>query len=87
MALLVIKAGSIISLLSGITSGLLLILSSLITLQGQIWALTLSAAIVAILVIVFAFRLVKTRKFIPARMITILGLIVVLLIFNQFLTS
>lgn len=81
------KAGSKISLFSGVISGLLLIISGLVVLQGKTWGLTLGATVVGILVIVFAFRLVKTRKIMPAGLMTVLGLLVLLLMLNQFLTS
>ena len=81
------KAGSKISLLSGVISGFLLIFSGLFALQVKTWGLTLGAAVAGLLVIVFAFRLVKTRKFMPAGLMAVLGLLVLLLILNQLLTS
>ena len=81
------KAGSNISLFSGVISGFLLIISGLVVLQGKTWGLTLGAAITCVLVIVFAFRLVKTRKIMPAGLMTVLGLLVLLLMLNQLLMS
>ena len=78
------KAGSKISLISGIISGLLLLLSSFVTLQGQKWGLILGLGVAGILVIVFAVRLVKTRKFMPAGLMSILGLVVIFSILKNF---
>jgi uncharacterized membrane protein (UPF0136 family) len=69
------NAGSKMSLISGTITGLLLILSSIILFQGQAWGFTLGLAITGLLVIVFAIRLVKTRKFMPAGLMSIFGLV------------
>jgi uncharacterized membrane protein (UPF0136 family) len=82
-----IQANSQVSLLSGITSGLLLIFAAYLQLQGQTWALILAAFVTAVLVVVFAFRLAKTRKFIPAGLMTILGMSALVVMVNQLVTS
>lgn len=68
-----IQAQSNVSLISGSISGLLLILGGVMQLQGQGWGLILATVVTAVLVIVFAIRLAKTRKFMPAGLMTILG--------------
>jgi uncharacterized membrane protein (UPF0136 family) len=67
-------AGSKVSLISGTISGLLLLVAAYLASQGQTWALTLAAIITSILVIVFAIRFAKTRKFMPAGLMIILGI-------------
>lgn len=69
------KAGSKVSIIAGSISGLLLILSGVLQLQGQTWGLVLAAAIAALLVIVFTIRLSKTRQLMPAGLMTLLGVI------------
>ena len=44
-------------------------------LQGQGSGLILATVITAVLVIVFAIRLTKTRKFMPAGLMSLLGLV------------
>lgn len=79
-----ITAGSNISLFSGSISGLILIFSAFVQLQSQSWGLALAAIVTAILIVVFAFRLAKTRKFMPAGLMTVLGMLTLALIVNQF---
>jgi uncharacterized membrane protein (UPF0136 family) len=78
-----IQANSQVSLFSGGISGLLLILTAYLQLQGQILGLFLAVLITAILVVFFAFRLAKTRKFMPAGLMTILGMLALALMVNQ----
>ncbi|HYX13889.1 MAG TPA: TMEM14 family protein [Nostoc sp.] len=70
-----IQARSKVSLLSGSISGLLLVLAAYFQLQGQSWGLILAVIVTAVLVVVFAVRLAKTRKFMPAGLMTILGML------------
>jgi uncharacterized membrane protein (UPF0136 family) len=63
------------SLVSGTISGVLLITSGLIQLQGLSWGATLSLALTGLLVVVFSLRLAKTRKFIPAGLMLLAGLV------------
>ncbi|TBR58068.1 hypothetical protein B4U84_19150 [Westiellopsis prolifica IICB1] len=79
-----VTAGSNVSLFSGSISGLVLIFSVFIQIQGQNWGLTLAAIVTAILIVVFAFRLAKIRKFMPAGLMTILGMLTLALIVHQF---
>ena len=70
-----IQARSKVSLLSGSISGLLLVLAAYFQLQGQSWGPILAVIVTAVLVVVFAVRLAKTRKFMPAGLMTILGML------------
>lgn len=78
-----IQARSRVSLLSGSISGLLLILAAYVQLQGQSWGSILAVIVTAVLVVVFAFRLAKTRKFMPAGLMTILGVLALAAMVNQ----
>ncbi|BDI17076.1 hypothetical protein ANSO36C_28780 [Nostoc cf. commune SO-36] len=78
-----VQATSIVSLLSGSISGLLLLLAAFFQLQGQTWGSTLAVLVTAALVVFFAFRLAKTRKFMPAGLMTILGVLALAVMVNQ----
>ena len=78
-----IQATSKVSLLSGSISGLLLILAAYFQLQGQTWGSILAVIVTAVLVVVFAVRLAKTRKFMPAGLMTILGMLALVVMVNQ----
>ncbi|MCM0589508.1 MAG: TMEM14 family protein [Gloeotrichia echinulata CP02] len=82
-----IQAGSKVSLLSGAISGLLLILAAFIQLQGQNWGLIVAAFVTASLVVFFALRLAKTRKFMPAGLMTILGMLALTVMINQLISG
>ncbi|WP_016950291.1 TMEM14 family protein [Anabaena sp. PCC 7108] len=82
-----IQAKSKVSLLSGSMSGLLLIFSAYCQLQGQTWGLTVAAFITGILIFFFALRLAKTRKFMPAGLMIILGMLTLAVIINQIFVS
>lgn len=81
------KANSTVSLISGGISGLLLVFAAFVQLQGQTWGLILAAVITAILVVFFAFRLAKTRKFMPAGLMVILGVVALATMINQLAAS
>ncbi|MDZ8227374.1 TMEM14 family protein [Nostoc sp. ChiVER01] len=70
-----IQARSKVSLVSGSISGLLLVLAAYFQLQGQSWGSILAVIVTGVLVVVFAVRLAKTRKFMPAGLMTILGMV------------
>jgi uncharacterized membrane protein (UPF0136 family) len=78
-----VKSQSKASIISGSISGLLLILGGVASLQGQVWGLILTAAIAALLIIVFAIRWLKTRKLMPAGVMVLLGAIALALILYQ----
>ena len=82
-----VQAQSKTSLISGSISGLLLIFAGVMQLQGQAWGLILATVITAVLLIVFAVRLSKTRKFMPAGLMAILGLAALMVMVNQLLAS
>lgn len=78
-----IQARSRVSLLSGSISGLLLILAAYVQLQGQTWGSILGVLVTSVLVVVFAVRVAKTRKFMPAGLMTILGVLALAVMVNQ----
>lgn len=78
-----IQAQSKASLISGIISGLLLIFGGVMQLQGQNWGLILASVVTAILVVVFVTRLAKTRKFMPAGLMTVLGVAALVVMLKQ----
>jgi uncharacterized membrane protein (UPF0136 family) len=78
-----VKAKSKASLISGSISGLLVILGGVMQLQGQAWGLIIAAIVTAVLVIVFAMRLAKTRKFMPAGLMSVLGVVALGVMLNQ----
>ncbi len=69
------SAGSKVSLISGTISGLLLLIAAYLQLQAQSWGLTLAIIVTSILIVVFTVRLAKTRKFMPAGLMVILGIV------------
>ncbi|MGJ3246241.1 MAG: TMEM14 family protein [Elainellaceae cyanobacterium] len=77
------KAKSLPSLISGVISGALLILGGTIAGLGANWGMALSMVVTAILVIVFVVRLTKTRKFMPAGLMVIVGVAVFILMWNS----
>ncbi|NWF58365.1 MAG: hypothetical protein HXY43_03365 [Fischerella sp.] len=81
-----VTAGSNVSLFSGSISGLLLIFAAFVQIQGETWGLILAAVVTAVLLVVFAFRLAKTRKFMPAGLMTVLGMLTLAVIVNQLTT-
>ena len=78
-----VQAQSKASLISGSISGVLLIIAGVMQLQGQPWGLVLATVVTLVLVIVFAIRLVKTRKFMPAGLMSVLGLAVLAIMLKQ----
>ncbi|MEB3209872.1 MAG: TMEM14 family protein [Leptolyngbyaceae bacterium] len=76
------KAKSTPSLISGVISGALLIIAGIVSSMGMSWGIPLAIAITGILVIVFIYRLVKTRKFIPAGLMTIAGIAALIVMFK-----
>ncbi len=78
-----VQAQSKASLISGSISGILLIIAGVMQLQGQAWGLVLATVVTLVLVIVFAIRLVKTRKFMPAGLMSVLGLAALAIMLKQ----
>jgi uncharacterized membrane protein (UPF0136 family) len=76
------QARSKVSLISGTISGALLILGGVLALAGMGWGLGLAAIVSAVLIVVFAIRLSKTRKFMPAGLMIIAGVVTLIVIFQ-----
>ncbi|GAB4382009.1 MAG: hypothetical protein Kow00121_41590 [Elainellaceae cyanobacterium] len=69
------KAKSQPSLISGVVSGALLIIGGIAQQQGLVWGLWLSILVTGVLVVVFAIRLWKTRKWMPAGLMLAAGVV------------
>lgn len=78
-----IQVKSKVSLISGSISGLLIIFAAYCQLQGQTWGLIVAGLITAMLVFFFAWRLAKTRKFMPAGLMVIFGVLALAVMLNQ----
>jgi len=72
-----IKAGSQTSLISGLVSGILLVVAGLAHQQNAGWGLLLAVIITLILIGVFAVRYIKTRKFMPSGLMVLAGLLAI----------
>jgi uncharacterized membrane protein (UPF0136 family) len=68
------QAKSKASLISGVLSGLFLLLAGFGLQQGQSWGRGLAISITAVLIVVFLSRLFKTRKFMPAGLMVAIGI-------------
>ena len=77
-----VKSESKMSLISGGISGLLLLVLAGFVYAGNQWAGFVAAGIVALLVIVFAIRWSKTKKFIPAVPMMFFGVVSIILILS-----
>ncbi|MDJ0691576.1 MAG: TMEM14 family protein [Xenococcaceae cyanobacterium MO_188.B32] len=76
------RAKSQVSLILGSISGIVLIVSAWAQLKGLTIGLTLAQLITLLLVGVFTVRLIKTRKFMPAGLMLILGLVTLVCLFS-----
>ncbi|MGK7942995.1 MAG: TMEM14 family protein [Microcystaceae cyanobacterium] len=61
------------SLISGLISGLLLIGTAILQLQGALWAKWLAVGLTVLLIAVFLFRWRKTKKIMPAGLMVGVG--------------
>jgi len=77
------KAGSKVSLWSGLASGACLIFGGALGALGQPWGLWLAVIVTGVLVVVFVVRLLKTRKLMPAGMMVVLGAIALAVLVGQ----
>lgn len=77
------QARSKASLISGTVSGWLLILGGVLRSLGQTWGLGLAAIVTLALVIIFTIRLIKTRKLMPAGLMTGVGVAVLVVILKN----
>ena len=76
------KAGSKPSLISGIVTGILLLVAGVGLLQAAAWGGWLAIAVSLLLVVVFIGRLLKTRKFMPAGLMVIVGVATLIALFQ-----
>jgi len=58
-------------------------MSALLQLQGQPWGLIIAVGVTVVLLLAFMMRWLKTRKFMPAGLMLILGLPTLGLMINQ----
>lgn len=72
------QANSKASLISGAISGALLLLAGILLMQGSLVGLWLSRLVALALVIVFVSRLIKTKRFMPAGLMVIVGVATVI---------
>ena len=70
-----IKSKSKPSLISGVISGVLLLIAAFMQSQGSNLGLLISKVITVLLIAVFAIRLTKTKKFMPTGIMLIAGAI------------
>jgi uncharacterized membrane protein (UPF0136 family) len=76
-----VQARSLPSLVAGIISGVLLIIGAIAHQQGADWGLPLSIVVTIALVITFAVRFWKTRKFMPAGFMLLAGIAALIALF------
>jgi uncharacterized membrane protein (UPF0136 family) len=69
------KVKSLPSLISGSISGTLLLIAAFMQFQGFALGLILAQVVTAALIVVFTLRLIKTRKFMPAGLMLVAGII------------
>ena len=77
------QAQSKASLISGSVSGVLLLIAGVMQLQDNSIGLLIALVVTALLVVVFAIRLFKTRKFMPAGLLTIAGVATLAVLLSQ----
>lgn len=69
-----VKSNSKPSLIAGCISGILLLIAAWMQIQNYSLGLLMSQVIIALLVIVFTARLIKTGKFMPSGIMLIAGI-------------
>lgn len=78
-----LKVHSKASLISGVGFGLLLLASGYGVWQGSRDSLVASAVIAALLVIIFAIRVIKTRRLMPAGMLAVLSVLALVIFLSK----
>lgn len=76
------QAKSKASLISGCLSGILLLIAAWLQFQNIGFGLILARIVTLLLIVVFAVRLVKTKKFMPAGIMLVTGAIALVLLFS-----
>jgi uncharacterized membrane protein (UPF0136 family) len=74
-----LKVGSKASLIAGVGMGLVLLASGLGVWRGSEDSLIVAEVIAALLLVIFAIRLAKTKRFMPAGMLAFLSLLAVVI--------
>ncbi|MGB3296977.1 MAG: TMEM14 family protein [Phormidesmis sp.] len=69
------QAGSQVSLISGLISGLLLLIGAYLLFGGSPAGPAIAGIVSLLLIVVFGVRLLKTKKFMPAGLMIIVGFI------------
>lgn len=82
-----VQARSKISLLAGCGCGILLLVSAFAQLQGQMAGVIAAVGITTLLLVAFLMRWLKTRKFMPAGLMIILGVPALGAMVNQLINS
>ncbi|MFM7447865.1 MAG: TMEM14 family protein [Leptolyngbyaceae cyanobacterium] len=81
-----VQAQSKMSLVAGCGCGILLLISALAQWQGQSWGVLGATSVTVILLVAFTMRWLKTRKFMPAGLMLVLGLPTLGLMISQLVT-
>ncbi|MBW4520552.1 MAG: hypothetical protein KME16_12725 [Scytolyngbya sp. HA4215-MV1] len=68
------QAQSKVSLFAGCGCGILLVGSAILQMQGQPWGLAVASGVTVVLLLAFVMRWLKTRKFMPAGLMLLLGI-------------
>lgn len=78
-----VKVQSKMSLIAGVAGGGLLVASGVMSAQGVFWGLIAAAIVTLVLTIAMIVRYAKTRAFMPAGLMTILGAIALTVMVQQ----
>ena len=78
-----VKVQSKMSLISGLVCGSLLVISGVMYAQGAVWGLGAAAIVTTVLIVAMIARYAKTRAFMPAGLMTILGAIALTVMVQQ----
>ena len=78
-----VKAKSLPSLISGILFGVLLLISGVGIQEGAKLSFAIALALTVVLMLIMGLRFVKSKKFMPAGLITLLSAITALLLMME----